>query len=224
MARAPAPAMLGGMRPLIGACFVVTAGAATAAEAPRVLVTGFEAFAGRGVNGSATLARSLEGARIAGYEVRAAVLPVVWDGLEGRLAGLLRTHRPALVLGLGEGRPGRVEIETVGRNRAAGIDERGAPPPEALLEPQGPASRAARLAFDPAWFDGSDPPVIASADAGAYLCNHLLFTGLRVSGERPMGFVHLPPQGAETDERYLARLRPAILALLERNLSATAAP
>jgi pyrrolidone-carboxylate peptidase len=201
------------------ALMLAAAGVAWSADttAPIVLVTAYGPFDGRGINGSATLAKRLEGLSLAGAMVRTAVLPVVWGEPQARLPRLVAELKPVLLLGLGEGYPGRVVVERVGRNRAAGPDVAGHAPPAAAIEADGPAERRATLAFDAAWFTASPLPVSSSEDAGTYLCNALLYSALAQPVAK-IGFAHLPPQGTTPDDEYCAASLPAVRALIERNL------
>jgi pyrrolidone-carboxylate peptidase len=193
--------------------------AAHAAEQTRpvVLITAFGPFDGRGVNGSATLARRLEGVEIGGAVVRTAILPVRWGEPQSQVPKLVGELKPTLCIGLGEGYPNRIAVETTGRNRAEGPDVDGHAPTSVSLEPDGPAERKYRLKFDAAWFTASAVPVSTNDDAGTYLCNDLLYTVLGQPLER-VGFVHVPPQGAMADEAYSAVCLPAIKTLIARNL------
>lgn len=206
------------MRTILLALIVVVACAAEPAvvKEPAVLLTGYGPFAGRGVNGSETVARKLDQTVIAGHRIHVRILPVRWGEPQRVLDEAVPALKPALVLGLGEGHPGRVAVERIGRNRAEGPDEAGTAPPASLGE--GPAERAARFAFDPAWFSGVKIPIAASDDAGAYLCNAWLWyaTGLPTA---KVGFVHLPPQGKVPADRYAAVLVPVISELIARQLA-----
>jgi pyrrolidone-carboxylate peptidase len=198
------------------------AAAAQAADQPRpiVLVTAFGPFDGRGVNGSATLARRLEGVEVGGAVVRTAILPVRWGEPQSRVPALVDQLKPTLLIGLGEGYPNRIAVETTARNRAEGPDVDGHAPTAVSLEPTGPAERKFRLKFDAAWFTASAVPVGTSDDAGTYLCNDLLYTALGQQLER-VGFVHVPPQGAMADDAYAAVCLPAIKTMIARNLPTT---
>jgi pyroglutamyl-peptidase len=190
-----------------------------AAPAPRlVLVTGFGPFDGRGINGSATVARALADQRIGDATVRVLVLPVRWGEPEAKLPAAVAELHPALVIGLGEGYPGKVAVERVAHNRAEGADVAGRAPASPRLDASPVATRASTIAFDAAWFADAGIPVVASDDAGSYLCNDLLWTALGTAAPRA-GFVHLPPQGDEADDAYRARLLPIVVRLIERNLA-----
>jgi pyroglutamyl-peptidase len=202
------------------ACLVMAtlAAADTTPAPPVVLVTAFGPFAGRGVNGSETVARSLDQRLIAGARVQMAVLPVLWGEPERRLPELVQRWRPVLLIGLGEGNPGRIAVEQIGRNRAGKyLDEAGKPPTSATLVADGPAQRPVRLAFFATWFANAAIPVVASQDAGDYLCNELLYTALGTS-VKLVGFIHLPPQGEVEVQEYVKWLLPVVTGVIERNL------
>ena len=197
---------------LIGLCL-----AASTAE-PVILVTAFQPFAGRGANGSATVAQRLAGEVIAGCRVTVLVMPVRWGEPARQLPAAVARLQPRLLLGLGEGYPGLVSVERVGANLARPIrDEGQALPPAAQLEPDGPATRAARLDFAAGWFGATAIPVRVGDDAGGYLCNELLYRALGQPVGR-CGFVHLPPQDGVADAAYAAPLLPVVRELIARNL------
>ena len=182
-----------------------------------ILLIAFGPFRARPVNGSATVARALHDQRIAGCRLISAVLPVCWGEPERRLPQLLTEHRPELLLGLGEGQPGAMRFETRAYNRSAGEDTTGQLPVSNRLDRQGPTQCPSRLDFDPGWFDQTRLGFIRSDDAGEYLCNSLLYTGLRLMSG-PCGFVHLPPQLTTPDRNYLATgIVDHLQVLIERN-------
>ena len=67
-----------------------------------VLVTGFEPFDGAEINPSQEVARNLNGTVIAGHTVVGALLPCVFGAAIPELQRLLRGHRPALVICVGQ--------------------------------------------------------------------------------------------------------------------------
>ncbi|MBA2480646.1 MAG: hypothetical protein H0V44_08290 [Planctomycetes bacterium] len=194
------------------------ADAADAAESERiVLVTAYAPFDGRSLNGSATVAAAIQGKPVAGARIATLVLPVRWGEPQRRLPEEIARLKPVLVLGLGEGRPGVITFERVAKNRADHPDIDHAKPPAPTLDAQGPATRATRLAFDTAWFPKPPVPIGPSDDAGAYLCNSMLYCALGQAVEKT-GFMHLPPQGATADAAYAETYAPIVLTLIEKNL------
>lgn len=196
---------------------VLLASAAGAAERI-VLVTAFGPFAGRGVNGSETVARGLDGRVIGDARIAVRVLPVRWGEPERILPAAVAELRPVAIIGLGEGHPGACAFETVARNLARGADEAGTAAP-ARLGDAAERERRTTLAIDRASFPVDMLRV--SDDAGSYLCNALLWTALAQPVPRA-GFVHLPPQGGESADAYRARIEPVILRVVEANLAAVA--
>ncbi|NBQ59312.1 MAG: pyroglutamyl-peptidase I, partial [Opitutaceae bacterium] len=67
-----------------------------------VLITGFEPFDGAEINPSQEIARNLHGMVIAGHTVVGALLPCVFGAAIPELQRLLRVHRPALVICVGQ--------------------------------------------------------------------------------------------------------------------------
>jgi pyroglutamyl-peptidase len=190
-------------------------------EGPVVLVTAFGAFAGRTVNGSATVAKALDGTVIAGATVRTLILPVCWGEPERRVPEAITLRKPILVLGLGEGEPGRVAVERFGSNRAHGVDQAGAAAP-VLLDARGLQWRELTLRFDPGWCRGAPIRVVRSVDAGDFLCNDLCYLLAGRTAPR-CGFIHVPPQGAKPAGDYASALVPVITAIVAGNLADLAA-
>ena len=189
------------------------------APAP-ILLLSYQAFAGRGVNGSETVGTDLADEHVGGHRVVHVSLPVVWGEPEAQVPGLIAEHQPVLVLGLGEGFPNRIAVEQRAVNRRDYPDERGDAPPAQQVDPAGPASHASRWRFDPAAFTDHGIAVVASSDAGTYLCNNLLYTSL--ASDCPIvGFVHLPPQGTLPADAYRSLCSPVIRKLITTNLPAS---
>ena len=181
-----------------------------AAALPRVLVTGFDAFGGDALNPSWLAAQALHGRRIAGHKVVAAQLPTVFGDSLAVLRGLLRTHRPALVLclGLAGGRAAlSLERVAINLNDARIADNTQAQPVDTSVVAGGPAAYFTQLPVK-AMLRALQRAGIAaevSQTAGTFVCNHV-FYGLMHElatrrGFRAVrgGFVHvpwLPDQGA----------------------------
>lgn len=183
---------------------------------PRVLLTGFEPFGGAPVNPSwqAVAAVAARAGRRGGAEgttaeitVVAERLPVVFGGLRERLAGLLRAHRPDVVIavGLAAGRERlTVEERAVNLTDARIPDGAGQQPRGVLLRADGPAELRSTLGpaalLPAARAAGLD--VAASGDAGRYVCNATLYHLLDLAAQlRPaplVGFVHVPATGPDS--------------------------
>ncbi len=197
---------------------MATMAAADAVGRPVILVTGFAPFAGRTVNGSGTLANALDRTEIAGASVQTVIMPVQWGEPTRIIPQQVAVHHPIAILGLGEGHPDQMTVETVAANRAIPVaDNAGMLPGSGRLQATGPMEIPARFHLHERWGIVSPVPLKPSRNAGGYLCNEALYA--IVSSTVPVaGFVHVPPQGDEPDAAYRTRLMPVIRELLRRNL------
>jgi pyroglutamyl-peptidase len=167
----------------------------------KLLITGFEPFAGREVNSSWIAARSLAGT-VGGGAVVARELPVVWGTVATRLEALVAETRPAAVLALGEGKPGCFSIESLAFNRRRQrVDNDGSLPAAALIQADGPpVTRAsASVSTIRQRLVSQGIPALVSIDAGGFLCEESLYVLESAIRFRPgigfVLFVHLPPYG-----------------------------
>jgi pyroglutamyl-peptidase len=166
-----------------------------------VLVTGFEPFDGASVNPSAEVAKRLDGRRLGGAEIRAAVLPVHHVGAAAVVASLLEAHDPAAVVHLGlAAERAQIALERIAVNLMdysipdnAGWQARDEP-----CVDDGPAAYFSTLPLR-AMLEGvhtAGVPAYLSTTAGTYLCNFVMYTTLHAlagrRGARPAGFIHLP--------------------------------
>lgn len=166
---------------------------------PRILVTGFEPFAGADDNPSARVVEHLAGR--AHGTLRAATLPVSTRRMPAVLHGLLDEHRPDVVVGLGEARGSdHVRIETVAVNRLdfRTPDNDGISLADQLISPQGSAALDVTLPTG-RLLDGVRAAGLACAlsdSAGCYLCNQMMYLTLDWASRQPhrplVGFIHLP--------------------------------
>ncbi len=166
----------------------------------RVLVTAFGAFPGAPVNPTMAIAAGLRKRahllRLAGIDLVTAELPVVYATAEEMLAERLASVKPDAILHLGlAGRRKTISIETRARNRLSTIhpDASRALSGRMKLELHGTPQRRSR--FPVSWLVAgmrrAGLAVQASADAGDYLCNQILYLSL-ASHDRPCGFIHVP--------------------------------
>ena len=172
-----------------------------------ILVTGFEPFGGEAVNPSAQVARALHGRRIGGAAVVGIVLPCAFGEAVHMLRDALATHRPQLVLALGQaGGRGDLSLERVAINLddARIADNRGAQPIDEPVQAGGPAAYFTTLPVKAmiAALRQAGHPASLSHSAGTFVCNHV-FYGLQhlLAGQGSVrsGFMHLPylPEQAE---------------------------
>jgi pyroglutamyl-peptidase len=188
----------------------------SAAEPVTILLTAYGPFAGRGLNGSETVARSLDGTDIGGARIHIVVLPVRWGEPEKIVPTAVNSLHPRLILGLGEGHPEQAAVEQLAVNRAEHADEAGIAPP-ALLATDGPAQRRSTMRFERSWF-ATDAAIRLSNDAGTYLCNNMLYVAAGQSVPAA-GFMHLPPQGNTPSAEYIARWAPLVRTFISHNLT-----
>jgi pyrrolidone-carboxylate peptidase len=135
---------------------------------------------------------------------------------------MLDKYRPVCYLGLGEGQPGRIAWEMVARNQQHGTDESVRHRDPGPISPNGPD------ALHSTWCVPSAPPIhllppginfTASTDAGQFLCNRILWQALDMPPKGPAtppkaAFLHLPPQGEDSDQIYLEKFASFVLALI----------
>jgi pyroglutamyl-peptidase len=169
----------------------------------RALLTGFEAYGGRGDNPSALVAEALDGQVIGGLKVVGRVLPVALAGLAARLERLIARTRPSLVIATGQA-PGEpvIRLERIGVNLADFElpDNRGRRVRDRPLVRGAPDALFATLPLRAihARLVARGIPARLSETAGLYLCNAALFhLLLALKGKVPCGFVHLPSLPAQ---------------------------
>jgi len=178
---------------------------------PRLLITGFEAFAGRKVNASWQLAQTLAAVERPGLELRALKLPVRWGQPRRLLAQTLARWPADAVLALGEGKPGQFTVETLARKqRAERADNAGRFPLLQPVEINGPDQLQASVDWPDLVqaLNRRQIPLQPSCDAGAYLCEETLYTLERMrqlrNGPRQVLFVHVPPWHSALDYQQQA--------------------
>jgi pyroglutamyl-peptidase len=178
-----------------------------------VLVTGFEPFDVAEINPSLEIARNLHGSVIAGHTVVGALLPCVFGAAIPELQRLLRVHRPALVIGVGQA-GGRAAItpERVALNvdDARIADNAGAQPVDRPVVRGGPAAYFSTLPVKAivAALRAAGLPSEVSQTAGTFVCNHVfygLMHALRTRKDVRGGFIHVPflPEQAQKGQASL---------------------
>jgi pyroglutamyl-peptidase len=197
------------------------------------LVTGFEPFAGHGLNPSAELAKKIDGQKIAGVEVVGRILPVDIEKIDSAVAKVLDEVDPVAVVNLGlvAGEP-VVRLERVALNLAAFEipDNAGHLVDDRTLDKVGDTALWSRLDLPRirrAMLDHGIP-VRLSSTAGTYLCNVAMYRFLRaVPATIPCGFIHIPllrvqvaalldrPGGARDVSNYASMEFPTLLRAVE---------
>lgn len=165
----------------------------------RVLLTGFEPFAGASLNPSEQIVKTLAATGVDGVDLHTAVLPVVFTESSELLKHLIKQHQPDIVICLGQAE-GRREISF--ERVAINLDD-------ARL-----ADNAGRTITDQPVVEGGHPahfttlPVkemvaavrakgIAaglSTTAGTFVCNHIFYSlqHALLGTHKHSGFIHVP--------------------------------
>ena len=185
---------------------MVTAVKSTRPTAPAqsiVLLTGFDPFGGSTLNPSWLAVSALHGKQICGHKVVAAQLPTVYGESIKALRQLLRQHRPALVVCVGQAGGRRsisLERVAINVNDAPLADNAGAQPVDTPVVPNGPAAYFSTLPIKPMLetLQQQGLPVEVSQTAGTFVCNHV-FYGLmhELATTQSLrhtrgGFIHVP--------------------------------
>lgn len=164
---------------------------------PTALLTGFDPYGGGTANPSTVVARALDGAEIGGVTIAGRTLPVSLRSLRANAQRLLDEVGPAVVvsMGLWPGEP-TVRLERLAVNVADYEipDNDAAFVTDAHVEAGAATALPSRLPLRPIEQNLLDAgiPVRISSTAGTFLCNATMYTFLRLTGEAPSGFVHLP--------------------------------
>ena len=168
-----------------------------------MLLTGFDAFGGEHLNPSWLAVQALHGRQMAGHRVVAAQLPTVFDESLHLLRGLLKQHRPALVICVGQaGGRSTLSLERVAINinDARIADNAAAQPIDTAVIASGPAAYFTTLPIKAMLLALQQAGVAAevSQTAGTFVCNHV-FYGLMhlLATQRGFkrtrgGFIHVP--------------------------------
>lgn len=166
----------------------------------RVLLTGFEPFAGDRLNPSALIVEALAGTDIEGARIEARILPCVFGRAITELVRAVEATSPRVVIALGQagGRAGiTVERVAINVDDARIPDNAGAQPIDQPIVPGGPAAYFSTLPIKAmvAALQRQGVAAAVSQTAGTFVCNHV-FYGLRHHlADRPSvraGFVHVP--------------------------------
>ena len=170
---------------------------------PTVLLTGFEPFGGESVNPSWEIAHALDGWACEGHVVRAVRLSCVFGRALQELDAALASHRPALVVCLGQaGGRAEISIERVAINvdDARIPDNLGLQPVDAAIHAEGPTAYFSTLPIKAVARDVRAAGVAAAVSntAGTFVCNHVFYALMHRLATTPAlahtrgGFVHVP--------------------------------
>ena len=170
---------------------------------PTILLTGFEPFGGESVNPSWEIARALDGWTCEGRTVRAVRLPCAFGDTLRTLDEALATHRPELVVCLGQaGGRAEISIERAALNvdDARIPDNLGRQPVDAAVVAEGPAAYFSTLPIKAMARDVRAAGIEAAVSntAGTFVCNHVFYALMHRLATLPAlaqargGFVHVP--------------------------------
>ena len=167
----------------------------------RVLLTGFEPFAGSTLNPSAEAIELLRARPISGIHLTTQLLPVVGGVAANLVRSAIDAANPDAVVLLGEsGQATAITLERLAANlrdyRLA--DNAGAQVCDQPVVEGGPAAYFATLPVRvmQSAMHAVGVPAELSMSAGTFLCNEVMYTALHHIAERRLatvaGFVHLP--------------------------------
>lgn len=181
---------------------------ASPAPLPRVLMTGFDPFGDTGhsslpLNPSWMAVKALGGKRIGGHLVVAAQLPTVFQASMDELTRLLRLHKPALVVCVGQaGGRGAISLEriAINVNDARIPDNAGGQPVDTPVVAGGPAAYFSSLPIKALLqaLQGAGVPAEVSQTAGTFVCNHVFYALMHALATKRGfkrtrgGFIHVP--------------------------------
>jgi pyroglutamyl-peptidase len=170
-------------------------------QAKTILLTGFEPFGGERINPSQQIVRALDGEIITGHRVVGAILPVAFAAIVPLLENLLATHRPVLVLALGQaGGRSEISLERVAVNLidARIADNEGLQPIDEAVIADAPGAYFSTLPVKAieAHLRALGVPAAPSLSAGSFVCNQVFFglahlLATQHAGVRG-GFMHVP--------------------------------
>ncbi|WP_042222403.1 pyroglutamyl-peptidase I [Oceanobacillus manasiensis] len=177
----------------------------------RLLLTGFEPFLDFPINPTTSIAQTLNGRQINGYEVTGEVLTVDFSKSGEQLIELMKQHKPDAVisLGLAAGRncitPERIAINC----NDGPVDNEGHKPDGEPIFSDGPDGYFSTLPIKQivARLKEEKLPAKISNTAGAYLCNNVMYHGLHYAKQHGLnilsGFIHMPASHALAVEKSM---------------------
>jgi pyroglutamyl-peptidase len=187
-----------------------------------VLLTGFEPFAAETENPSLAIARALDRKRVAGHRIVGAALPTEFARSLPVLETLLKQHRPALVLAVGQaGGRSQISLERVAINLidARIADNADDQPVDVPVIRDAPNAYFSTLPLKSMLLrlHAAGIPAGLSHSAGTFVCNQVFF-GLvhHLATHKPHargGFVHVPylPQQAARHDNAPSMALPTMI-------------
>lgn len=197
----------------------------------RILLTGFDPFGGEQSNPSWEVVRRLDGLLIGdNHQIVSARLPCEFTNSLHMLEEVLRQHRPAIVICLGQA-GGRTDISleriAINVDDARIPDNVGVQPVDVPVIEGGPAAYFTSLPIKAIAQELhlSGIPASVSQTAGTFVCNHVFYGLMHLASRldciQRAGFIHIPylPEQAVAHagaaSMPLEMLKTAILKVLE---------
>jgi pyroglutamyl-peptidase len=173
----------------------------------RVLLTGFESFAGASFNPSEQIVNALNARQIEGVELHTAVLPVVFTESSELLRHLIKLHKPDVVICLGQAE-GRREISfervAINLDDARLADNAGRVVLDQPVVASGPSAHFTTLPVKEMVAAVRAEGVAAglSTTAGTFVCNHIFYAMQHELAETSVvsGFIHVPLMPEQASE------------------------
>ena len=165
----------------------------------RVLLTGFEPFAGASLNPSEQIVKAIAGRQLEGVELHTAVLPVVFTESSELLRHLIKLHKPEVVICLGQAE-GRREISfervAINLDDARLADNAGRVVLDQPVVAGGPSAHFTTLPVKQLVAAVRAEGIAAglSTTAGTFVCNHIFYAMQHELAETSVasGFIHVP--------------------------------
>jgi pyroglutamyl-peptidase len=172
-----------------------------------VLLTGFEPFAGAGLNPSEQIVKTIAGTGIEGVELHTAVLPVVYTESSELLRHLIKLHKPDVVICLGQAE-GRREISfervAINLDDARLADNAGRVVLDQPVVAGGPSAHFTTLPVKEMVAAVRAEGIAAglSTTAGTFVCNHIFYAMQHELAETSVvsGFIHVPLMPEQASE------------------------
>ena len=173
----------------------------------RVLLTGFEPFAGANLNPSEQIVNALKAREIESVELHTAVLPVVFTESSELLRHLIKLHNPDVVICLGQAE-GRREISfervAINLDDARLADNVGRTVTDQPIVDGGPAAAFTTLPVKEMAAAVRAEGIAAglSTTAGTFVCNHIFYAMQHaLAGTSVLsGFIHVPLMTEQADD------------------------
>jgi pyroglutamyl-peptidase len=173
----------------------------------RVLLTGFEPFAGASLNPSEQIVNALRARDFAGIELHTAVLPVDFTESSELLRHLIKLHKPDVVICLGQAE-GRREISfervAINLDDARLADNAGRVVLDQPVVAGGPSAHFTTLPVKEMVAAVRAEGIAAglSTTAGTFVCNHIFYAMQHALAETSVvsGFIHVPLMAEQAGE------------------------